>query len=71
MAATAGVLGGGAAAVAGAVLRLAGGGAGVTPVLPLAYADLLWLIPCPAIAAAAAALTARRTVLALLRSAAL
>jgi cell division transport system permease protein len=57
----AGLLGAAAAAGAGALARLAGGGAGLTPALPLAWSDLLWVLPCPALAAMVAAVAARLT----------
>ncbi len=59
MAAVAGLFGAAGAAMIGAGLRLAGGGAGLAPVLPLVWSDLAWLLPCPAIAALTAALAAR------------
>ena len=55
-----------AAALAGAA-RLFGGAQGFTPALPLHYGDLLIVLPCPGLTAAAAAWAARRTALALLR----
>lgn len=61
IAATAGLFGAVAAASLGAVLRLAGGGRGLTPVLPIAWFDLLALLPCPLLAACVAALAARFT----------
>lgn len=67
MAARAGLLGAGAAAIVGAGLRLAGGGAGLTPVLPVAWSDLLAVLPCPLVAAAVAAVAARMTAAALIR----
>jgi cell division transport system permease protein len=67
MAARAGLLGAGAAAIVGAGLRLAGGGAGLTPVLPVAWSDLLAVLPCPLVAAAVAAVAARVTAAALIR----
>ena len=65
-----------AAGLTGAVLaaalavaaRLIGGGQGLTPVLPLAWSDLLAVLPCPLIAAAVAALAARVTALRQLRA---
>lgn len=59
------------AATAGASLRLLGGGAGLTPVLPVAWSDLAALLPCPLLAAVVAALAARAAALSLLRSATL
>lgn len=67
MAATAGLFGAGAAAIMGAVLRFAGGGDGLTPVLPIAWIDLLAVAPAPLAAAAVAAVAARLTSLALIR----
>lgn len=67
IAATAGVLGALSAALVGALLRMAGGGEGLTPVLPLAWRDLLAVLPCPLIAAGVAAVSARFTALALVR----
>jgi cell division transport system permease protein len=59
MAALAGAAGAAAAGLVTVILRLSGGGHGLTPVLPIAWSDLLWLVPCPLIAAAIAALAAR------------
>jgi cell division transport system permease protein len=67
MAAMAGLIGAGAAAIIGVLVRSAGGDAGLTPVLPLAWSDLLTLPACPLIAAAIAAVAARGTALRLLR----
>ena len=67
MAAMAGLIGALGAALVGAGLRALGGGEGLTPVLPLAWSDLLILPVCPVIAAAIAALAARATALRLLR----
>jgi len=47
--------------------RLLGGGAGLTPVLPLAWSDLLVLPICPIIAGLVAAAAARFTAMALLK----
>ncbi|WP_308238055.1 FtsX-like permease family protein [Phenylobacterium sp. J367] len=63
----AGLLGAAAAAAAGAMARLAGGGAGLTPALPIAWIDLLAVLPCPILAALVAALAARLTAGALIR----
>lgn len=68
MAAVAGLMGGAAAALVGAGLRLAGGGMGLTPVLPIAWLDLLAPVPCPLIAGLIAMLAARATALRLLGS---
>jgi cell division transport system permease protein len=67
IAATAGVIGAAAAAGLGALLRMAGGGEGLTPVLPLAWGDLFAVLPCPLVAAGVAALSARFTARALIR----
>ena len=67
MAALAGLFGAAAAAAIVAAARLFGGGAGLTPVLPLAWIDLAPLVLCPAAAAAVAALAARATAMALLK----
>jgi cell division transport system permease protein len=63
----AGLIGAAAAAVVGGVLRLAGGGEGLTPALPLAWSDLLAVIPCPLLAALVAAGAAQYTALKLIR----
>lgn len=67
LAAQAGLLGALAAAAAGAALRLFGGAGGFTPALPLHYGDLLIVLPCPGLAAVAAAVAARSTAVAILR----
>lgn len=67
MAASAGLLGGAAAVIVGVTARLAGGGSGLTPVLPLAWVDLLAPLPCPLIAALVAGLAARAAALRLLK----
>jgi cell division transport system permease protein len=67
MAAIGGVAGAAAAALVGAILRLAGGTAGVTPALPIAWSDLAVVAACPLIAAAVAAVAARLTAVALIR----
>jgi cell division transport system permease protein len=59
------------AALAGAAVRLLGGGAGLTPVLPVAWIDLAALAPCPLLAALVAALAARSAALSHLRAATL
>lgn len=56
---TAGGLGGG--------LRLIGGGDGITPALPIAWIDLLAVLPCPVLAAIVAAVAARLTARRLIR----
>ena len=55
------------AAGIGAAARLAGGGQGLTPVLPVAWIDLVTLLACPILAAAVAALAARSAAMRLLR----
>ncbi|MEH6675698.1 cell division protein FtsX [Phenylobacterium sp.] len=67
MAAGAGLIGAVAAAALGAGLRLAGGGQGLTPVLPVAWSDLLAVLPCPIAAALVAAVAARLTAANLIR----
>ena len=61
LATVAGVLGAAAAAIVAALARVAGGGEGLTPILPIAWTDLLAVVPCPLIAAGVAALAARVT----------
>lgn len=61
IAAVAGAVGAAAAALLGAVLRLIGGGQGITPALPIAWIDLLAVLPCPVVAALVAAIAARLT----------
>lgn len=56
-----------AAAAVAAGLRLLGGAGGFAPMLPVAWSDVLVVLPCPLLAALAAAWAARRTALALLR----
>jgi cell division transport system permease protein len=68
MAITAGLYGALAAAAVGAGVRLLGGGEGLTPVLPLAWTDLLAVAPVPLLAALTAAVAARRTALAIVRA---
>jgi cell division transport system permease protein len=67
MAAGAGLFGAGAAAIMGIGLRVAGGGEGLTPVLPIAWSDLFAVLPAPLAAAAVAAVAARMTAQALIR----
>ena len=62
-----GVIGATAAALVGAVLRVAGGTQGLTPALPVAWSDLVVLVLCPLAAAAVAAGAARLTASALIR----
>jgi len=66
-AAVAGLIGAGGAMLAGAILRLMGGSQGLTPALPIAWGDLLAVVPCPLMAAGVAALAARWTSLGLIR----
>jgi cell division transport system permease protein len=63
----AGLLGAAAAAFLAAILRLAGGASGLTPALPIAWIDLLAVLPCPLIAALVAAAAARLTAGGLIR----
>jgi len=58
-AALAGLLGASGAAIIGSLARLAGGGQGLTPVLPVAWIDLLAVAPTPVLAALVAAVAAR------------
>jgi len=67
VAGVAGAIGAAAAAVLAGGLRLAGGGGGLTPALPLAWSDLLAVIPCPLIAAVVAATAAQLTAMKLIR----
>ncbi len=62
-----GLIGAGAAAALGVGLRLAGGGEGLTPALPLAWGDLLAVVPCPLLAALVAAAAAHITAMSLIR----
>ena len=68
LAAWAGVYGALAAAAVAGAMRALGGTEGFTPALPLAWTDLLAALPCPLLAAAVAAVAARRTALSLLRT---
>jgi cell division transport system permease protein len=61
IAAISGAIGATAAAILGVVLRLIGGGQGITPALPIAWTDVLAVLPCPLLAALVAALAARLT----------
>jgi cell division transport system permease protein len=67
IAAQAGLVGAAGAAATGAALRIAGGGEGLTPALPIAWSDLLVVLPCPVLAALVAAFAARLTAAALIR----
>jgi len=64
LAAQAGAMGAGLAALLLGLLRLIGGEGGLTPALPLAFSDLLILIACPLLAFGVALLAARFTALA-------
>lgn len=64
LAAQAGAMGAGLAALLLGLLRLIGGEGGLTPALPLAFSDLLILIACPLLAFSVALLAARFTALA-------
>jgi len=64
LAAQAGAMGAGVAALLLSLLRLIGGEGGLTPALPLAFSDLLILIACPLAAFGVALLAARFTALA-------
>ncbi len=68
IAAVSGAIGAAGAAALGAVLRLLGGGEGITPALPIAWMDLLAVLPCPLLAAAVAAVAARTTAAGLIRA---
>ena len=48
-------------------MKLLGGENGLTPVLPLAWLDLLAVLPCPLLAAGVAAIAVRRTAMSILR----
>lgn len=61
IAAVSGAAGAVAAAVLGGLLRLVGGGQGITPALPVAWIDLVAVLPCPLLAALVAAVAARIT----------
>jgi cell division transport system permease protein len=67
VAALAGLLGAGGAAIIGAAARLTGGGAGLTPVLPVAWTDLAWIAPAPLLAALIAAIAAHQAAVGLLK----
>ena len=67
LAGLAGAVGALAAALVAAAVRLMGGGGGLTPVLPIAWIDLLAVLPCPLIAAGVAVVAARITALRLTR----
>ncbi|WP_372784459.1 cell division protein FtsX [Phenylobacterium sp.] len=63
----AGTIGAVAAGVLAIGLRLAGGSEGLTPAAPLAWSDILAVVPCPLLAAAVAAIAARVTATRLIR----
>jgi cell division transport system permease protein len=63
----AGLIGAAGAGLVGAILRLLGGGEGLTPALPLAWVDLLAVAPCPLFAALVAAAAAQTTAIRLIR----
>lgn len=67
MAAIAGLIAAVLACAVAAGLRLAGGGEGLTPVLPLAWSDLYAPLPAPIVAAIVAGLAARLASLQMLR----
>jgi cell division transport system permease protein len=67
LAAEAGAIGAVLAAAAAAAMKLLGGANGLTPVLPLAWPDLLVVLPCPMLAAGVAAIAVRRTAMSILR----
>ena len=67
LAGEAGIVGAVLAAALAAAMKLIGGENGLTPVLPLAWADLLAVLPCPLLAAGVAAIAVRRTAMSILR----
>jgi cell division transport system permease protein len=67
VAGVAGAIGAVAAGVLAIGLRLAGGSEGLTPAAPLAWSDILAVIPCPLLAAAVAAIAAQVTAMRLIR----
>jgi cell division transport system permease protein len=67
LAGEAGAIGAVLAAVLAAAMKLLGGENGLTPVLPLAWLDLLMVLPCPLLAAGVAAIAVRRTAMSILR----
>jgi cell division transport system permease protein len=69
MAALAGAVGGAAAALAGAGLHMFGRGQSVAAIVPVAWTDLIAVLPCPLVAAVIAAITARLTARAVLMNA--
>jgi cell division transport system permease protein len=67
LAGVAGLIGAAGAGLVGVVLRLIGGGEGLTPALPIAWSDLLAILPCPLLAAVVAAGAAQVTAVRLIR----
>ena len=67
LAGVAGLMGAAGAGLVGAILRLMGGGEGLTPALPIAWSDLLAALPCPLFAALVAAAAAQTTAIRLIR----
>ena len=67
LAGVAGAIGAVGAGLIGAILRLIGGGEGLTPALPIAWSDLLAVLPCPLLAALVAAGAAQATAIRLIR----
>ena len=67
LAGVAGLIGAAGAGLVGAILRLMGGGEGLTPALPIAWSDLLAAVPCPLFAALVAAAAAQATAIRLIR----
>jgi cell division transport system permease protein len=67
LAGVAGLIGAVGAGLVGALLRLIGGGEGLTPALPIAWGDLLAILPCPLLAAMVAAGAAQVTAMRLIR----
>ncbi len=67
LAGLAGLIGAAGSGVVGAILRLMGGGEGLTPALPLAWTDLIAVVPCPLLAAIVAAIAAQVTAIRLIR----
>ena len=67
LAGVAGLIGAAGAGLVGAILRLMGGGEGLTPALPIAWSDILAAVPCPLFAAAVAAMAAQVTAIRLIR----
>ena len=63
----AGLMGASAAAMLGVALRVVGGGEGLTPALPLAWTDILAVLPCPLLAGLVAAIAAQVTAVRLIR----